>query len=419
MAKNEKMNSFEMAKKQVDIAAKHLNLDPGSVAKLKSTKRELIVHFPVEMDNGSVKIFTGYRIQHNVARGPAKGGIRYHPDVDLDEMRALAMWMTWKSAVVNIPFGGAKGGVQCNPKEMSLHEIEHLTRRFTWEISMMLGPEQDIPAPDVYTNPQVMAWMMDTFSILKGYSVPGVVTGKPIELGGSLGRFEATGRGVVISSLEALKYLNIPMGGAKVVIQGCGNVGGIAATHFERLGARVIAISDSQKGLFNEKGLDVKRALDYKAKYKCFVCEAKDETEITNQELLELKCDVLVPAAIENQITEKNAPRIKARIIAEGANGPSTPEADEILNDKGVFIVPDILANAGGVTVSYFEWVQNLQELIWSEEEVSDRLTRIMQKGFKEVLEISLSKKIPMRTAALVLGIGRVAEATRLRGLYP
>jgi glutamate dehydrogenase (NAD(P)+) len=329
------------------------------------------------------------------------------------------MWMTWKSEVVKIPFGGAKGGVQCNPKEMSLHEIEHLTRRFTWEISMMLGPEQDIPAPDVNTNPQVMAWIMDTFSILKGYSVPGVVTGKPIELGGSLGRFEATGRGVVITFLEALKYLKIPIEGAKVVIQGCGNVGGIAAMHFDRLGAKVIAISDSQKGLYNENGLDVKRSLEYKAKYKCFVCETKDETEITNQELLELKCDVLVPAAIESQIIEKNAPRIKAKIIAEGANGPTTPEADEILNDKGFFIVPDILANAGGVTVSYFEWVQNLQELIWSEEEVLDRLTRIMQRGFKEVLDISLSKKIPMRAAALVLEIGRVAEATRLRGLYP
>jgi glutamate dehydrogenase (NAD(P)+) len=414
-----KTNSFEMAKKQVDIAAKHLNLDPGSVDKLKSTKRELIVHFPVQMDDGNVKVFTGYRIQHNVARGPAKGGIRYHPDVDLEEMRALAMWMTWKSAVVNIPFGGAKGGVQCNPKEMSLHEIEHLTRRFTWEISMMLGPEQDIPAPDVYTNPQVMAWMMDTFSILKGYSVPGVVTGKPVELGGSLGRFEATGRGVVITTVEAMKHLKMPIEGAKVVIQGCGNVGGVAAMHFDRLGAKVIAISDSQKGLYNENGLDVKRALEYKAKYQCFVCEAKDETEITNHELLELKCDILVPAAIENQITEKNAPRIKAKIIAEGANGPTTPEADEILNAKGVFIVPDILANAGGVTVSYFEWVQNLQNLIWSEEEVLDRLTRIMQKGFREVLDISLSKKISMRAAALVLGIGRVAEATKLRGLYP
>ncbi len=419
MAENEKINSFEMAKKQVDIAAKYLNLDAGSIEKLKNTKRELIVHFPVEMDDKKVKIFTGYRVQHNVARGPAKGGIRYHPDVDLDEMRALAMWMTWKSAVVNIPFGGAKGGVECNPKEMSLHEIEHLTRRFTWEISMMLGPEQDIPAPDVNTNPQVMAWIMDTFSILKGYSVPGVVTGKPIELGGSLGRFEATGRGVVITSLEAMKYLGIPIEGAKVVIQGCGNVGGIAAMHFNRLGAKVIAISDSQKGLHNDNGLDVKKALEYKAKYQCFVCEKKDETEINNQELLELKCDVLVPAAIENQIMEKNAPRVKAKIIAEGANGPTTPKADEILNDKGVFIVPDILANAGGVTVSYFEWVQNLQELIWSEEEVLDRLTRIMQRGFKEVLDISLSKKIPMRAAALVLGIGRVAEASRLRGLYP
>lgn len=415
----EKINPFEMAKRQVDIASKYLNLDPGFIEKLKSTKRELIVHFPVKMDNGEVKIFTGYRVQHNVSRGPAKGGIRYHPDVDLDEVRALAMWMTWKSAVVNIPFGGAKGGVQCNPKEMSLNEIEHLTRRFTWEISMMLGPEQDIPAPDVYTNPQVMAWIMDTYSILKGYSVPGVVTGKPIELGGSLGRFEATGRGVVITSLEALKYLRKSIEGATVAIQGCGNVGGVAARHFQRLGAKVIAISDSRGGLYNEKGLDLKRVLDCKAQYSCFVCDKKEEMEITNQELLELDCDLLIPAAIENQITKENAPRIKAKIITEGANGPTTPEADEILNERGVFVVPDILANAGGVTVSYFEWVQNLQELIWSEEEVLDRLTRILQRSFREVLEISLSKKTSMRTAALVLGIGRVAEATRLRGIYP
>jgi glutamate dehydrogenase (NAD(P)+) len=418
-SEHEKINSYEIAKKQVDIAGKYLDLDPGSMEKLKHTKRELIVHFPVEMDDETVRVFTGYRVQHNVSRGPAKGGIRYHPDVDLDEIRALAMWMTWKSAVVNIPFGGAKGGVQCNPKEMSLHEIEHLTRRFTWEISLLLGPEQDIPAPDVYTNPQVMAWMMDTYSMLKGYSVPGVVTGKPVELGGSLGRFEATGRGVVITALEALNYLKKPIEGARVAIQGCGNVGGVAAKHFDRLGAKVIAISDSMRGIYNEKGLDLKRILDYKAKYQCLICEQKEEREITNQELLELDCDIMVPAAIENQITEKNASRIKAKIIAEGANGPTTPEADEILNDKGIFIVPDILANAGGVTVSYFEWVQNLQELIWSEEEVLDRLTRIMQRSFKEVLEISLSKKIPMRTAALVLGIGRVAEATRLRGIYP
>jgi glutamate dehydrogenase (NAD(P)+) len=416
---DEKINSFEVAKKQIDIAAKYLDVDPGLLEKLKHTKRELIVHFPVKMDDGTVKVFTGYRVQHDVSRGPAKGGIRYHPDVDLDEVRALAMWMTWKSAVVNIPFGGAKGGVQCNPKEMSLHEIEHMTRRFTWEISMMLGPEQDIPAPDVYTNPQVMAWIMDTFSILKGYSVPGVVTGKPIELGGSLGRFEATGRGVVITSLEALKYLKKPIEGAKVAVQGCGNVGGVTAKHFDRLGAKVIAISDSKGGLYNEKGLDLERVLDCKARYACFVCEKKEETEISNEELLELDCDILIPAALENQITEKNAPRIRAKIIAEGANGPTTTEADEILNEKGIFIVPDILANAGGVTVSYFEWVQNLQELLWSEEEVLDRLTRIMQRSYKEVLEISLSKKIPMRTAALVLGIGRVAEATRLRGIYP
>jgi glutamate dehydrogenase (NAD(P)+) len=414
-----KTNPFEMARKQIDTTAEYLNLDAGLMEKLKNTKRELIVHFPVKMDDGSVRVFTGYRVQHNITRGPAKGGIRYHPDVDLDDVRALAMWMTWKSAVVNIPFGGAKGGVQCNPKEMSLREIENMTRRFTWEISMMLGPEQDIPAPDVYTNPQVMAWIMDTYSILKGYSVPGVVTGKPIELGGSLGRFEATGRGVVITCLEALKYLKKTIEGARVAIQGCGNVGGVAAKYFDRLGAKVVAISCSANAIYNEKGLDVKRALDMKEQYKCFVCEKKDETEISNQELLELDCDILVPAAIENQITEKNAGRIKAKVISEGANGPTTPEADEILNGKGVFVVPDILANAGGVTVSYFEWVQNLQELIWSEEEVLDRLTRIMQRSFKEVLDISVSKKIPMRTAALVLGIGRVAEATKLRGIYP
>ncbi len=418
-SEREKINPLEVAKKQVDIAAKYLDLEQGAIERLKHTKRELIVNFPVRMDNGEVRIFSGCRIQHNVSRGPAKGGIRYHPDVDLDEVRALAMWMTWKSAVVNIPFGGAKGGVQCNPKEMTLHEIEHLTRRFTWEIFPMLGPEQDIPAPDVYTNPQVMAWIMDTFSILKGYSVPGVVTGKPVELGGSQGRFEATGRGVVITALETLKFLKMSIEGARIVIQGCGNVGGVAAKHFDRLGAKVIALSDSQRGIYNGKGLKVQKLLDYRSQHGCCVCESEDEAEITNEALLELDCDILVPAAIENQITLKNAPRIKAKVIVEGANGPTTTEADEILNDEGVFVVPDILANAGGVTVSYFEWVQNLQELIWSEEEVLDRLTRIMQRAFNEVLEISLAKKIPLRTAALVLGIGRVAEATRLRGLYP
>lgn len=415
-----RINPLEVAMKQVDIAAERLKLDPGVCEKIKQTKRELIVHFPVKMDDGSIKIFTGYRVQHNLTRGPGKGGIRYHPDVDLDEVRALAMWMTWKAAVVNIPFGGAKGGVQCDPKSMSPRELENMTRRYTWEISFIIGPDRDIPAPDVYTNPQVMAWIMDTFSILKGYSVPGVVTGKPIELGGSLGRFEATGKGVFITAQEAAQYLKIPMEGARVVVQGCGNVGGIAAQHFDRAGAKVIAISDSKGGIYNTNGLDISAILECKKRYSCMITpEAKMGDEITNEELLELECDILVPSALENQITEKNAPKIKAKIIAEGANGPTTPEADQILYDRGIFIVPDILANAGGVTVSYFEWVQNLQELLWSEEEISDKLTRILRRSFAEVLNISQREKVDMRTAALMLGIGRVAEATKLRGIYP
>jgi len=420
MTEYQKINPLDVATKQVDIAAERLKLDPGLREKLKQTKRELIVHFPVKMDDGSIKIFTGYRIQHNTTRGPAKGGIRYHPDVNLDEVKALSMWMTWKAAVVNIPYGGAKGGVQCNPKQMSSKELENMTRRFTWEIAIMIGPDQDIPAPDVYTNPQVMAWIMDTYSILKGYSVPGVVTGKPLELGGSLGRYEATGKGVFITAQEAAAHLKIPIEGARVVVQGCGNVGGIAAQYFEKAGAKVIAISDSKGGIYNKNGLNVSSLLECKTKYYCLITPGtKMGEEITNEELLELDCDILVPAALENQITPKNASKIKAKFIAEGANGPTTTEADEILHDRGIFIVPDILANAGGVTVSYFEWVQNLQELLWSEEEISDRLTRILKKSFAEVLSISLREKVDMRTAALMLGIGRVAEATRLRGIYP
>jgi glutamate dehydrogenase (NAD(P)+) len=416
----DKVNPLDVAKKQVDIAAKYLRLDPGLIEKTKQTKRELIVHFPVKMDDGTVKVFTGYRVQHNVTRGPGKGGIRYHPDVDLDEVRALAMWMTWKAAVVNIPFGGAKGGIQCDPKNMSLHELEGMTRRFTWEIAMMIGPDQDIPAPDVYTNPQVMAWIMDTYSILKGYSVHGVVTGKPLELGGSLGRLEATGKGVFITAQEAARHLNIPIEGARVVVQGCGNVGGIAAQYFDKAGAKVIAISDSKSGAYNKNGLNTSAILDCKKRYSCLITpEAKEREEIANEELLELDCDILVPAALENQITRKNASRIKAKIIAEGANGPTTPEADEILHDREIFVVPDILANAGGVTVSYFEWVQNLQELLWNEEEISERLTRILRRSFAEVLNISKKEKVDMRTAALILGIGRVVEATKLRGIYP
>ena len=414
------INPLDVAKKQVDIAARYLKLDPGLIEKTKQTKRELIVHFPVKMDDGSVKVFTGYRVQHNVTRGPGKGGIRYHPDVNLDEVRALSMWMTWKAAVVNIPFGGAKGGIQCDPKSMSLQELEGMTRRFTWEIAMMIGPDQDIPAPDVYTNPQVMAWIMDTYSILKGYTVHGVVTGKPLELGGSLGRLEATGKGVFITAQEAARRLNIPIEGARVVVQGCGNVGGIAAQYFDKAGAKVIAISDSRGGVYNKNGLNTSSILDCKKRYSCLITpEAKTGEEITNEELLELDCDILVPSALENQITRKNAPKIKAKIIAEGANGPTTPEADEILHDRGIFVVPDILANAGGVTVSYFEWVQNLQELLWNEEEISERLTRILKRSFAEALNISKKEKVDMRTAALILGIGRVVEATKLRGIYP
>ncbi|RLA81478.1 MAG: glutamate dehydrogenase [Deltaproteobacteria bacterium] len=412
--------ALEMARRQVDAVAKFLDVDPGILEKIKSTRRELTVNFPVKMDDGTVKIFTGYRVQHNDTRGPFKGGIRYHPDVDLDEVRALAMWMTWKSAVVNIPFGGAKGGVRCNPKEMSLGEIERLTRRFTWEISVLIGPDVDIPAPDVYTNPQVMAWIMDTYSIFKGHAVPGVVTGKPLELGGSVGRYEATGKGVVIASLKACEYLGISAEGATVAIQGCGNVGSVAAQYFTKAGAKVIAISDSKGGLYNAKGLDLKAALDCKKRYACLLHEEVPGTEpITNEELLELKCDILVPAALGGVITEENAERIRAKILAEGANGPTTPEADQILYDKGVFVIPDILANAGGVIVSYFEWVQNLQELLWSEEEVSSRLQRIMERSFDEVVTIYEEKKVPMRTAAYILGVGRVVKAHKLRGIYP
>jgi len=418
--KENRMSPLDVAMKQVQIAADKLRLDPGFCEKITQTKRELIVHFPVKMDDGSIKVFTGYRVQHNMTRGPGKGGIRYHPDVDLDEVRALAMWMTWKAAVVNIPFGGAKGGVQCDPKSMSVRELENMTRRFTWEIAMMIGPDQDIPAPDVYTNPQVMAWIMDTYSMLKGYSVHGVVTGKPLELGGSLGRFEATGKGVFVTAQEAAHHLNFPIEGARVVVQGCGNVGGIAAQYFDKAGAKVIGISDSKGGMYNRKGLNVSEVLDCKKRYSCLITPgAKGADEITNEELLELDCDILVPSALENQITHKNARKIKAKIIAEGANGPTTPEADEILHDRGIFMVPDILANAGGVTVSYFEWVQNLQELLWNEEEISDRLTRIMKRSFVEVLSISQKDKVDMRTAALMLGIGRVAEAQKLRGIYP
>jgi glutamate dehydrogenase (NAD(P)+) len=414
-----KLNPATMARQQVALASQHLDIDPGVMQKITATKRELTVHFPVHMDDGSLRMFTGYRVQHNDTRGPFKGGIRYHPDTEIDEVRALAMWMTWKAAVVKIPFGGAKGGVQCNPKEMSIHELERLTRRFTWELVPVLGPERDIPAPDVYTNPQVMAWIMDTYSIMHGHTVPGVVTGKPLELGGSLGRFEATGRGVFITAGEAAKHLGLDLEGARVAIQGSGNVGGVAARFFARAGAKVVAISDSHSGVFNPKGLDVERVLSCKNQYQCFISDRVEADNISNAELLELDCDILIPAAMECVITKDNAAKVRTRIIVEGANGPTTPDADEVLFDAGVFMVPDILANAGGVTVSYFEWVQNLQNFLWNEEEIDNRLSGIMRQAFAEVLAISLQKKLPMRIAALMLGISRVAKAQELRGVYP
>ncbi len=413
------VNPYKMAIKQIDVVAPYLDVDEGILEKLRYPRRELTVHCPVKMDDGSLKVFKGYRVTHNDTRGPAKGGLRYHPSVDLDEVKALAMWMTWKAAVVNIPYGGAKGGVKCNPPEMSQAELEKVTRRFTWEIAPLIGPESDILAPDVYTNPQVMAWIMDTYSMLKGYSVPGVVTGKPLELGGSVGRFEATGKGVLIAVQKVAEHLKLSIKGARVVVQGCGNVGGTSARYFSRAGARVIAISDSKGGLYNSQGLDIERTLDCKSRYKCLMTEKVEAEVISNKDLLELECDILVPAALGNQITAENAPRLKCRLVAEGANGPTEPEADEILVDKGIFVLPDILANAGGVTVSYFEWVQNLQELLWTEEDVSDRLHKIMTTAVADVMKISRERKVPMRTAAYILGVGRVAKATQLRGLYP
>ncbi len=401
-----------------NIAADHLRLDPGIREKLKWPKRELTVHFPVKMDDGSIRVFVGHRVQHNVTRGPAKGGIRYHPDVTLEEVRALAALMTWKCAVVNVPFGGAKGGVRCDPKKMSLRELEGLTRRYTTEISVFLGPESDIPAPDVYTNAQTMAWIMDTYSMHKGYSVPGVVTGKPISIGGSLGRNEATARGCVFTIQEAARALGLDLGRSTAVVQGYGNAGSIAAMLLHQLGVRILAVSDSRGGAFNPKGLDPVRVLEHKGKTGS-VATFPDADRVSNEELLELPCDILIPAALEGVITKENAPRIKARVMAEAANGPTTPEADPILFANNVFVIPDILANAGGVTVSYFEWVQNLEMLHWSEDDVNRRLQDIMTRSFQEVREVAAKERVDMRTAAYVLAVGRVAEATLVRGVYP
>jgi len=413
-------NPYRIAQQQFDIAADILDLDPGMRAVLRVPQRELTVRFPVKMDDDSIRVFTGYRIHHNITRGPAKGGIRYHPSVDVDEVRALAMWMTWKCALVNIPYGGAKGGVVVDPKPLSTNELERMTRRFASEIALLIGPERDIPAPDVNTNPQVMAWIMDTISMHRGYTVPAIVTGKPIDVFGSLGRTDATGRGVAFCASEAARHLGMRLEHARVAVQGFGNVGSVSAELIGAMGADIVAVSDVSGGYYHPRGLDLTAMLRHVRAGRSLQDYHQPGLEhISNAELLELPCEILVPAALENQITGANAGNIKARIVVEGANGPTTPRADEILYDNGIFVVPDILANAGGVTVSYFEWVQGLQEFFWSEEEINERLERILVRSFNNVLELALMHGVPLRTAAYMVAVKRVADATTIRGIYP
>jgi len=409
---------WEVALEQFSIAADRLHLDPNMRRILSTTQRELTVHFPVRMADGVVQVFTGYRIQHNTTRGPGKGGIRYHPSVSLNEVKALAMWMTWKCAVVGIPYGGAKGGVVCDPKGMSAQQLETLTRRYTTEIELLIGPDRDIPAPDVNTNAQTMAWIMDTYSMHHGYTALAVVTGKPLSIGGSEGRNEATARGAVYTIIEAAKHLNMDLENARVVVQGFGNAGSFSAKLMAELGAVIVGLSDTSGAIANPKGLDPNRVDAYKRETGS-VTGFPGAERISNAELLELDCDILIPAAIENQIGEHNAPRIKAKVIAEAANGPTSPEADRILFEKGVFLIPDILCNAGGVTVSYFEWVQDLQNLFWREATINARLKEVMVKSFNDVLQTSKKHKVDMRTAAYMVAVGRVAEATLTRGIYP
>ncbi|HWQ14206.1 MAG TPA: Glu/Leu/Phe/Val dehydrogenase [Roseiflexaceae bacterium] len=414
----EQENPFANAQRQFDIAAEMLNLDPGLRQILRVPQRELTIRFPVKMDDGRIKVFTGYRIQHNITRGPAKGGIRYHPAVTVDDVRALAMWMTWKCATVNIPYGGAKGAVVVDPKQLSMGELERLTRRYTTEISILIGPDKDIPAPDMGTNPQIMAWVMDTYSMHAGHTVPAVVTGKPINVGGSQGRNEATARGLAYVLREAVEALSFDIAASRVVIQGCGNVGATIARLLDEMGATIVAISDSRGGIYHRAGLPIAEVLAHKARSGS-VTGFPEADQVTNAELLELPCDILIPAALEGQITPRNADRIQARIIGEAANGPTTPEADRILFDRGVFIIPDILANAGGVTVSYFEWVQGLQEFFWTEREVNAQLERVMAGAFQNVLRTAHERHTDMRTAAYLLAVDRVAQSTRTRGIYP
>jgi len=418
----EEESAYDMALQQFDEAADVLGLNKGIAEYLRRPQRELTVNFPVRMDSGDIRMFTGYRVQHNLSRGPAKGGIRYHPWVSLDEVKALAMWMTWKCAVTDIPYGGAKGGVTFDPKQMSLNELERLTRRYASEISVLIGPEKDIPAPDVNTNPQVMAWIMDTYSMHEGYSVPGVVTGKPLEIGGSLGRLDATGRGCMIVAGIEMARIGKNLEGATVAVQGLGNVGYHAARLLEAHGCRIVAITDSSGGCYSDSGslksLDIEKLKDWKSSGGALI-EYPGVDFITNDQLLAMPCDILVLAALEGQITPKNAAAVRAGIIIEGANGPITPAADSILEDMGVQVVPDILANAGGVVASYFEWVQNLQHDFWEQQKVEQRLEKVMVKAFEQVVSISQDKKTTMRKAALLLGISRVVKAIEVRGIYP
>ena len=411
-------SASDVAQAQFDKAISYLDLDDDLVEYLRVPKREFIVHFPVMMDDGRMRMFTGYRVHHNTTKGPTKGGIRFHPDVTLDEVRALAMWMTWKTALMNIPYGGAKGGVQVDPRELSRNELRRLTRRYATEISFLISPEGEIPAPDVGTNPQIMAWIMDTYSMHRGYSTPAIVTGKPIAVGGSRGRIEATGTGVMFTTMEAMKHLGMDPAETSVAVQGFGNVGSVAALRMWEQGCKVVAVSDVVGGLYNANGLNIPDLIQH-AKASGTVTDYPGGERISNRELLTSDCDVLIPAALEGQIDDLIAPDIKAKIIAEGANGPCTMEGEAILLDRGVTFIPDILCNAGGVTVSYFEWVQSLQAFFWSEEQIIDNLRRIMLENFQAVWETAQTKGIDMRTAAYTLAISRVVEAVEARGIYP
>lgn len=410
--------TFLNAQKQLDHVAQLMNLDAGVHERLRYPRKALIVSVPIKLDNGQTKVYSGYRVQHDQTLGPTKGGIRFHHEVNLGEVAALAMWMTWKCSLLNLPYGGAKGGVCCFPEEMSVNEMERLARRYTTEILTMIGPEKDIPAPDMYTNENTMAWIMDTYSNFIGYAVPGVVTGKPVSVGGSLGRKEATGRGVAHTVRLALEKLQLGTDEPTAAVQGFGNVGSITAKFLHQQGIKVVAVSDVQGGIHSPKGLDIPRLLSYVAE-RGTVIGFDDLETLDNKDLLELEVDILVPAALANVITEHNAHKVNCKILAEGANGPVTPEADKILQERGIFIIPGILANAGGVVVSYFEWVQDIQHLFWTEEQVNEKLGYLMGRAFEEVYQVSTAKKVDNRTAAMMIGVGRVASAKLLRGLYP